>query len=118
MIYRLPKRIPIQSLAVSEILFIFAAEMTKRREKAKPQKPELNKQLEQHERNDKNSGGRWKEKLGNYLIDISKYLLTVVFVASLVQDLADMRWLIYILSAFISALLLIVGLILTNRKSE
>ena len=49
MIYRLPKRIPIQSLAVSEILFIFAAEMTKRREKAKPQKPELNKQLEQHE---------------------------------------------------------------------
>jgi hypothetical protein len=55
LIYRLPKRIPIQSLAVSEILFIFAAEMTKRRD---------------------------------------------------------------ILSAFISALLLIVGLILTNRKSE
>lgn len=63
-------------------------------------------------------GGVWKEKLGNYLIDISKYLLTVVFVASLVQDLADMRWLIYILSAFISALLLIVGLILTNKRKE
>ena len=62
--------------------------------------------------------GVWKEKLGNYLIDISKYLLTVVFVASLVQDLADMRWLIYILSAFISALLLIVGLILTNKRKD
>lgn len=65
-----------------------------------------------------NQGGMWKEKLGNYLIDISKYLLTVVFVASLVQDLADMRWLIYILSAFISALLLIVGLILTNKRED
>lgn len=64
----------------------------------------------------KEVGGVWKEKLGNYLIDISKYLLTVVFVASLVQDLAAMRWLIYILSALISALLLIVGLILTNKR--
>ena len=26
----------------------------------------------------------WKEKLGNYLIDVSKYFLTGVFVASLV----------------------------------
>lgn len=66
----------------------------------------------------KPAGGVWKEKLGNYLIDISKYLLTVVFVASLVQDLADMRWLIYILSALISALLLIVGLILTNKRKD
>ena len=66
----------------------------------------------------KKTTGVWKEKLGNYLIDISKYLLTVVFVASLVQDLAEMRWLIYILSAVISALLLIVGLILTNKRKE
>lgn len=28
----------------------------------------------------------WKEKLGNYLIDVSKYFLTGVFVASLVKD--------------------------------
>ena len=30
----------------------------------------------------------WKEKLGNYLIGISKYFLTGVFVASLIKDLA------------------------------
>ena len=40
----------------------------------------------------------WKEKLGNYLIDVSKYFLTGVFVASLVKDLEEIRWLIYVLS--------------------
>lgn len=48
----------------------------------------------------------WKEKLGNYLIDVSKYFLTGVFVASLVKDLEDMRWLIYALSGIISLVLL------------
>ena len=33
----------------------------------------------------------WKEKLGNYLIDVSKYFLTGVFVASLVKDLEEIR---------------------------
>lgn len=58
----------------------------------------------------------WKDKLGNYLIDVSKYFLTGVFVASLVQDLEDYRWAIYLLSGIISAALLILGLILTNKK--
>jgi len=86
--------------------------MTTRRERAKS----LNERTNTPATHNKEEGGMWKEKLGNYLIDISKYLLTVVFVASLVQDLAEMRWLIYILSAVISALLLIVGLILTNKR--
>lgn len=60
----------------------------------------------------------WKEKLGNYLIDVSKYFLTGVFVASLVKDLDDMRWLIYALSGTISAMLLVAGLILTNNKKK
>ncbi len=60
----------------------------------------------------------WKEKLGNYLIDISKYFLTGVFVASLIKDMEDMRWLIYALSGTVSAVLLVAGLILTNRKSD
>ncbi len=59
----------------------------------------------------------WKEKLGNYLIDISKYFLTGVFVASLIKDLEDMRWLIYLLSGVISAVLLFSGLILTNKNN-
>lgn len=58
----------------------------------------------------------WKEKLGNYLIDVSKYFLTGVFVASLVKDLEDYQWAIYLLSGLISAALLILGLILTNKK--
>ena len=58
----------------------------------------------------------WKEKLGNYPIDVSKYFLTGVFVASLVKDLEDMRWLIYALSGTVAAILLLLGLILTNKK--
>ena len=60
----------------------------------------------------------WKEKLGNYLIDISKYFLTGVFVASLVKDLEDMHWLIYSISGTVSIILLLAGLILTNKKKE
>lgn len=60
----------------------------------------------------------WKDKLGNYLIDVSKYFLTGVFVASLIKDLADMRWLIYVLSGTIAAALLVLGLILTNNKEK
>lgn len=33
----------------------------------------------------------WKEKLGNYLIDISKYTLTAIFIASLFKDLEEMK---------------------------
>jgi uncharacterized membrane protein len=58
----------------------------------------------------------WKEKLGNYLIDISKYFLTGVFVASLIKDLESMRWLIYLISGTVSVILLATGLILTNKK--
>ena len=59
----------------------------------------------------------WKEKLGNYLIDVSKYFLTGVFVASLVKDLEEIRWLIYVLSGSVAAVLLLLGLILTNGRN-
>ena len=60
----------------------------------------------------------WKEKLGNYLIDVSKYFLTGVFVASLVKDLEEIRWFIYVLSGSVAAVLLLLGLILTNKKED
>lgn len=60
----------------------------------------------------------WKEKLGNYLIDVSKYFLTGVFIASLVKDLEEIRWLIYVLSGSVAAVLLLLGLILTNKKED
>lgn len=34
----------------------------------------------------------WKEKLGNYLIDISKYVLTGIVIASLFKDVEDKRF--------------------------
>jgi len=60
----------------------------------------------------------WKERLGNYLIDVSKYFLTGVFVASLIQDLEEVRWLIYVLSGSIAVTALIAGLLLTNKKGD
>lgn len=60
----------------------------------------------------------WKEKLGNYLIDISKYFITGVFVTSLVKDLQDVRWMIYIISIALAALLFIIGILLTNKNKK
>ena len=60
----------------------------------------------------------WKEKLGNYLIDVSKYFLTGLFVASLIKDLENVRWLIYALSGTIALVLLLLGLILTNKRKD
>ena len=57
-----------------------------------------------------------KEKLGNYLIDVSKYFLTGVFVASLIKDLENVRWLIYALSGTIALVLLLLGLILKIKE--
>lgn len=54
----------------------------------------------------------WKENLGNYLIDVSKYFLTGVFVTSLIKDMEEVRWLIYVLSGTIAGILLVVGLYL------
>ena len=59
--------------------------------------------------------GMWKENLGKYLIDISKYVVTGVIIASTFKDLDD-KWLVYVLSAFVALLALIVGLVLTNKK--
>ena len=57
-----------------------------------------------------------KEKLSNYLIDISKYALTGVVIASLFQYLDENRPLIYVLGLFITFTALGVGLVLTDKK--
>ncbi len=44
--------------------------------------------------------------------------LTGVFITSMIKDLEDMRWLIYVLSGVVSIALLLLGLILTNKKKE
>lgn len=60
----------------------------------------------------------WKGKLGNALIDIAKYFITGVFVTSLVKDLEDVRWLIYLLSLAVAALLFVIGIRLTNNNKD
>ena len=90
--------------------------MTTRREKSKPQKPQLNKQLEATEEPPKpKDSGTWKENLGRYLIDISKYVVTGVIIASTFKDMYD-QFVLYIISAILAFVTLVVGLVLTNKK--
>ena len=91
--------------------------MTTRREKAKPQKPQLNKQLEatRTEQPTPKDSGTWKENLGKYLIDISKYVVTGVIIASTFNGMYD-EYMLYVFSAILAFVTLIVGLVLTNKK--
>ena len=61
----------------------------------------------------------WKEKFRNYLIDISKYVLTGVVISSLFRDFGEHKFLIYGFGIAVSALALVAGLLLmrmTGRK--
>ena len=60
----------------------------------------------------------WKEKFGNYLIDISKYVFIGVVISSLFKDIGDSKSLIYGMGLIVSVLALISGLILTNKRKE
>lgn len=62
------------------------------------------------------NGKSRREKLSNYLIDISKYVMTGVVIASLFKDLDNDRMLIYILGLSLAISALCVGLILTDKK--
>ena len=59
----------------------------------------------------------WKEKLGNYLIDVSKYVFTGVVLTSFLKDL-ESKAVIYSLGIGFSVIVLITGLILTNKKDN
>ena len=60
----------------------------------------------------------WKEKLGNYLIDISKYVLTGVVISSFFKDFGESQFLVYGLGVTVSVSLLALGLVLTNKRKE
>jgi uncharacterized membrane protein YraQ (UPF0718 family) len=60
----------------------------------------------------------WKEKLGNYLIDVSKYVLTGVVISSFFRDFGDHKFLVYGLGVLVSLLALAFGLVLTNKRKE
>jgi hypothetical protein len=60
----------------------------------------------------------WKEKFGNYLIDISKYVLTGVVISSFFRDFGDSKFLIYGLGVMVSLILLVLGLVIISIKKE
>ena len=64
----------------------------------------------------KEKKGHWKEYLGKYLLDISKYVMTGVVIASLIQDVSESRYLIYVVGLCIAFAALAVGLLLTDKK--
>lgn len=58
------------------------------------------------------------EKISDYCLDVSKYFLTAVFVTSIVQDLNDMRWVLYVMSAAIAIVLFLVGVYIRKKKGN
>ena len=64
-----------------------------------------------------NSGTKsiWLDKLGDYLLDVSKYVLTGVVITSLFSNIKEQA-IIYSLGVLISLCSLIAGLLLTNKK--
>jgi hypothetical protein len=90
--------------------------MTARREKSKPQKPQLNKQLEVEEVKPVMIN-TWMENLGKYLLDISKYVTTGVVISSLFKDVSDSST-IYVIGTVVAVSTLVVGLVLTNKKKK
>jgi hypothetical protein len=92
--------------------------MSTRRERAKAQNRQTANQVASVEMIPQQSeSGVWKENLGKYLLDISKYVVTGVMITSLFKDLDD-KIVIYICSFIISLSALIVGLILTNKRKK
>lgn len=60
----------------------------------------------------------WKEKLGGYMLDVSKYVLTGIVISSIFKDIGENRLLIYCLGLIVSLLTLIIGLLLSNKKID
>ena len=60
----------------------------------------------------------WRGKLGGYLIDVSKYVLTGVVIASFFKDFENSKSVIYGLGVLFSFSVLLVGLLLSNVKKK
>ena len=60
----------------------------------------------------------WQEKLGNYLIDVSKYIFTGVVISSFFRDFGDSKFLIYGLGFISSVTTLVAGLLLISKRKE
>lgn len=59
----------------------------------------------------------WVENLGKYLLDVSKFTITGVVIASLFKDMDD-KSIIYIVGTTVAISTLVVGLVLSNKKKK
>ena len=92
--------------------------MTTRREKSKPQKPQINKQLEAAQVEEpKVKVNHRQEKFADFLIDVAKYVFTGVIITSLFNDVTD-KTMLYLTGMFIVVSALALGLRLTNKRME
>ena len=105
------------------LIRIFAAEMTKRREKAKPQKPELNKQLAVMENSDNKKlsekASRMRTfmyELGKFMVDIAKLVFAGVIIAGIMNEEIDRRLLFLLGSSVVIAFALLGLIIISNNK--
>jgi hypothetical protein len=90
--------------------------MTTRREKSKPQKPQMNKQLEAvQDEEPKIKVNHRQEKFADFLIDVAKYVFTGVIITSLFNDVTD-KTMLYLTGMFIVVATLALGLRLTNKR--
>ena len=58
------------------------------------------------------------EKISDYCLDVSKYFLTAVFVASLMVDLGEMRWLLYAISGVLATIFFCAGLFFISKSKD
>lgn len=52
-----------------------------------------------------------KEKLGNYLLDVSKYVLTAVLITMSFADMSFPQWIAYVIAVIIVVATLVWGLL-------
>ncbi len=90
--------------------------MSTRRERVKAQTNQFNRQLEPTLNVAKKVNQR-QEKLANFLIDVAKYVLTGVIIASLFKEMTD-KLSLYLLGMLIVFAALWVGLRLTSKTKE
>jgi len=91
--------------------------MTKRREKSKPQENRADWYQRQIEDNRPPVENLRQRKLADYLIDVSKYVLTGVVITSLFKDVTD-KQLVYVVGMVVVIAALWAGLRLTPKRKE
>lgn len=91
--------------------------MSTRREKTKARNNQINNQLAEDADKYQSPDVIYprKEKFADYLIDVSKYVLTGVVITSLFNDVTD-KTIIYIIGVFVVITSLWAGLRLTSKQ--